>query len=212
MTRSRKHLPGAIALVCAGVAVVLVLLALDARAWQRTVTRDDLRFRALPAHTKLWHPPTLLPGDPASSLLGTGDTIAFRRALQLFWYSRLGADPESRRDLPTLRAAAQLQLQDMMRSGHTPAQRAAAANLLGVLTVTTPVASRDQVAIAQLIKRSMGYFQRAVALDPANPEPKQNLELVLRLGRPGKGSLSRDARSGYGRGRGRASTEPGSGY
>jgi hypothetical protein len=212
MTQVRRHLPALGALVCLVIGVVLVLLALDARSWQRTVERDDLRFRALPAHTGLWQPPTVLPGDPASALLGTGDTIELRHTLQLFWYSRMGADPETRQDLPTLRAAAQRELQTLMDSGRAAEQRSLAANLLGVLTVTAPVGRQDQDAITQALKRSTGYFQRAIAIDAGNREAKQNLELVLRLKRPGNGPLSKDARSGYGFGRGRGSTPVGGGY
>jgi hypothetical protein len=208
----RRHLPGLLALGCVALGAVLVLLALDMRAWDRTVARDDLRFRALPAHRLLWLPATLLPGDPAGTLLGTGNTIAYRRALQLFWYSRMGVNPETRQDLPTLRAAAQRRLQDLMQSGRDPAQRATAANLLGVLTVTAPVARQDQGSIAQILKRSTAYFQRAIALDAANADAKENLELVLRLKRPGGSSTSKDARSGYGFGRGRGSTPVGNGY
>jgi len=102
----RRHRAGLLALLCVGLGTLLVLLALDASAWRKTVAQDDLRFRALPAHKGLWRPPTSLPGDPASTLLGTGDTMAYRRALQFFWYSRIGADPEERQDLPTLRAEA----------------------------------------------------------------------------------------------------------
>ena len=40
----------------------------------------------------------------------------------------------------------------------------------------------------------------------------QHLELVLRVTRPGKGGLNRDARAGYGFGRGRATVPVGSGY
>jgi hypothetical protein len=212
MSALRRHLPGLLAGICLLLGAVLVLLALDVRTWQRTVASDDLRFRALPAHTSLWRPATILPADPAASLLGTGNAIAYRRALQLFWYSRMGANPETRQDLPTLRAAAQRQLQDLMESGHGPEQRALAANLLGVLTVTTPVARQDQGAIAQILKRSTGYFQRAIAIDPSTQDAKQNLELVLRLKKPGDSALSKDARSGYGFGRGRGSTPVGSGY
>ncbi|MEP6813312.1 MAG: hypothetical protein ABI990_10005, partial [Actinomycetota bacterium] len=77
-----RHRSAFVALVLMGVALVLALLAVDVRAWQTTVARDDLRFRALPAHKGLWRPPTILPGDPASRLIGTGDAMAYRHALQ----------------------------------------------------------------------------------------------------------------------------------
>jgi hypothetical protein len=207
-----KHWPAVLALLCAGIAAALVLLALDARTWQQTVARDDIRFRALPGQRALWRPQSLLPADPASKLLSTGNAMAYRRALQLFWYSRVGAEPGTRQDLPTLRAGAARQLQHLMQSGNDAGQRSLAANLLGVLTVTTPVARQDQGAIEQIVKRSTGYFQRAIALDPSNHDAKQNLELVLRLTRPGGGVTSKDARSGYGFGRGRGSSPVGNGF
>lgn len=207
-----RHLPALLALVCLALAAVLVLLAADVRSWERTIARDDLRFRALPAHVGLWRPATSLPGDPAGALLGTGTAIEYRRALQLFWYSRKQANPETQQDLPTLRAAAQQQLQTLLQAGADAQQRSLAANLLGVLTVTTPVARQDEKAISQILRRSTGYFQRAIALDPGNHDAKQNLELVLRLTKPGGGRLSKDARAGYGFGRGVGSTPVGSGY
>ena len=69
--RLRKHRLLAFALVCAALTVVLALLAADVSAWQSTVSRDDLRFRAQPTHGALWNPVTNLPGDPASALVGT---------------------------------------------------------------------------------------------------------------------------------------------
>ena len=212
MTSIRRHAAGLAALALAAVATILLLLAVDARAWQTTVSRDDIRFRALPAHLKLWSPPTLLPGDPAGALIGTGDAVAYRRALQLFWISRIGVDPETRVDLPTLRAQAQETLQRVMLTGARAQERSSAANLLGVLVVTSPAPGTDPSAIAALLRRGEGYFQRAIALDPADGDAKQNLELVLRLRRPGKGKIGRDARAGYGFGKGRGATPIGSGY
>ena len=112
--------------LCAGIAVVLALLAADVSAWRSTVARDDLRFRALPAHRHLWRPSTTLPGDPASLLLGTGSTISYRHALQYFWFSRIGSNPEVRQDTPTLRATAQNKLLERHRVG---AERASSARL-----------------------------------------------------------------------------------
>ncbi|HVP76083.1 MAG TPA: hypothetical protein VMS63_08680 [Gaiellaceae bacterium] len=212
MTRIRRHRAGLVALSFAAVAAVLLLLAVDARSWRTTVARDDIRFRALPAHGKLWRPSTILPGDPAGALIGTGDTLAYRRGLQLFWFSRIGADPETRLDLPTLRAKAQETLQRVMLTGTRAQERSFAANLLGVLVVTTPAPGTDRSGLAALLRRGEGYFQRAIALDPANGDAKQNLELALRLRKPGKGRIGHDARAGYGFGRGRGATVIGSGY
>ena len=208
----RRHRQAFLAVLCAGLAAVLVLLALDAKAWRTTISRDDLRFRALPTHTHLWTPHTVLPGDPASLLIGTNTTVRYRRALQSFWFSHIGSNPEVRQDTPTLRAAAQDKLQRLINSAPNPRQRSAAANLLGVLVVTTPSIANDPTAITQTLTRSAQYFQQAIVLDPGNRDAKENLELVLRLTRPGKGKVGNDARSGYGFGKGQGIGNEGGGY
>lgn len=208
----KRHRHAIFALLTGGIAVVLVLLALDAQAWKTTISRDDLRFRALPTHTKLWRPSTTLPGDPASLLIGTGSTVQYRRGLQYFWFSHVGNNPEVRQDAPTLRADAQDKLQALMKTGANPHQRSAAANLLGVLVVTTPSIANDPSAITQTLTRSAEYFQEAIAIDPSNNDAKENLELVLRLTRPGKGKIGNDARSGYGFGKGQGIGNQGGGY
>jgi hypothetical protein len=212
MSRLRRHRTALLALACVAAGVVLVLLALDARTWRATVAQDDLRFRALPAHRGLWRPQTSLPGDPASALLGTGDTMAYRRALQLFWYSRIGANPEERQDLPTLRAQAQQRLQDLTDRGISAHERSFAANLLGVLVVTTPASATDKGAVGDILRRAAAYFQQAIRIDDGNADAKLNLELVLRVTKPGNGPFGLDARTGYGSGRGRGATPTGSGY
>jgi hypothetical protein len=210
MKRLRRHRAALLALLCAGAATILVLFALDVSTWRTTVARDDLRFRALPNHTALWTPATLLPGDPAAKLIGTGNTLAYRRALQYFGLT--GGGTPRRQDTPTLRAMAQDKLQRLIASAPTAVERSATANLLGVLVVTTPAPGSDQDAITQILTRGAQYFQTAIAINPRNADAKQNLELVLRLQRPGKGKLGRDARSGYGFGRGRGAGSEGSGY
>ena len=212
MKRFAHHRSGLLALVCVAAGVLLVLVAVDLRTWRTTIARDDLRFRALPAHHGLWEPATLLPGDPAGLLLGTGDTMAYRRALQLFWYSRIGSTPESHQDLPTLRAETQQRLENIATGGQSARERSFAANLLGVLVVTTPSPGNDDGALKAILKRATGYFQQATELDSGNYDAKQNLELVLRIRRPGLGTFNKDARSGYGFGRGRGATPIGSGY
>ncbi|MES1246434.1 MAG: hypothetical protein ABUS54_02020 [Actinomycetota bacterium] len=209
--RLRRHRWLVLGILCTLVAVVLGLFAADVATWRSTVARDDLRFRALPTHRGLWHPSTRLPGDPAGAIIGTGSTIAWRRALQYFWFSRIGSNPDVRMDTPTLRAGAQDRLLGELASAPTSAQRSDAANLLGVLVVTTP-AGTDQDVIAQILKRAANYFQTAIQIDPSNTDAKQNLELVLRITKPGQGHLGHDARSGYGFGRGQGAGSLGNGY
>jgi hypothetical protein len=210
VTVLRRSLPAATALACLGVAAVLALVAVDAHAWQRRVIRDDLRFRALHSHVGLWSSPAMFPGDPARTLLGVGDAIAYRRALQLFWFSRVGSNPQNGTDAPATRVEAQDQLERLSETASTGEERSTAANLLGVLTVTTPVT--DSSALTQTLRRAAEYFQRAIGEDPTNYAAKLNLELVLRLQRPGKSRFGKDARGGYGFGRGRGVGVVGSGF
>ena len=49
------------AAVCVGAAVILVLLALDARAWSSRLPADDLRYRRDASAPKLWSPHELSP-------------------------------------------------------------------------------------------------------------------------------------------------------
>jgi len=209
--RIHKHRAALLALLCLGLTALVALLAADVSVWRSTVARDDLRFRALPAHRNLWRPETTLPGDPASLLIGTGSTIAYRRALQYFWFSRIGSNSEVRQDTPTLRAAAQNKLLSLISSAPTSKQRSVAANLLGVLLVTTPSIGGSG-GTTQILTRAAEYFQEAIALNAANTNAKENLEIVLRVRKPGKGRFGHDARSGYGFGRGRGATILGGGY
>ena len=206
----RRYRPAIVAAVCLLVAAILLLLALDARAWQRRVTRDDLRFRALHGHVGLWKSPSILPGDPAKQLLGLSDSLAYRHALQLFWYSRVGSDPESRADLTTIRVQTQTLLQQLVDGAATGTERSTAANLLGVITVTTPAA--DTATQLQTLNRAAGYFRRAISANASNFEAKANLELVLRIKDLGKSRFGKDARGGFGFGRGRGASVGGSGF
>ena len=207
----RRHWAAVGAVCCAALAAVLVLLALDVHAWQTTLKRDDVRFRAMHSHRSLWRPQTTLPGDPALHLLGLGDAVSYRRAVQLFWFSRVGSNPETRQDLPTTRAQAEESLQSIADSAKTAVERSSAANLLGIIVVTSPLVS-DPQAQAQTLKRAASYFQQAISIDPTNYDAKQNLQLVLLLKKPGKSRIGRDARGGYGFGRGHGVTKGGTGY
>lgn len=208
----RRHGMGVVAFALAALAVVVVLFAFDVRSWQSSMRRDDIRFRALPAHTGLWKVSTILPGDPAGAALGTGDALAWRHALQLFWNTRRPDGLLVVQTLPARRAEAQTALLKAESSATTAAERSAAANLLGVLVVTAPLAGADQSVVEQSLRETIDDFQTAIRLDPSNAEAKQNLELVLRATRPGKGKVSKRARASLGLGPGHTSTRSGNGY
>jgi hypothetical protein len=185
-------------IVCAAIGAALALLAADVSSWRAAFTRDDIRFRATPSHHDLWRPKTILPGDPAATLLDTAGSVRWRQALQAFWATRTALGPQVPETVePTLRANAQERLLAQLVKAPTRQERSEAANLLGVLVITTPAGS-DQRILSQLVRRAEGYFKQAIAIDPGNEMAKENLELVLRLKRPGKGGTSQHVRSRFG--------------
>ena len=198
MTRLRRARPLLVVLVLLGLTAVFALLAADVRRWQGTLRRDDARFNATHPVQGLWSSPATLPGDPAYQLLGLGDAIAYRRALQNFWFSFVGVSRVTTLDVTATRVKTENELQTLADSARTAAERSRAANLLGVMTITTPTA--DSATQAQTLIRAAAYFRKAVAADPSNYTAKANLELLLRLVRPAKTKFGADARGGFGEG------------
>lgn len=198
------------ALVLLGLATALALLAVDVRAWQGTMTRDDVRFRALHSRPDLWASPAILPGDPARVILGMDDGLAYRHALQLFWLSEVGVARASSGSLSQTRVDTEARLQALVDHGRTSPERSAAANLLGVMTLTSPLS--NGATQAQTIDRAGLYFQKAIALDQTNWPAKVNLELMLRLSHPDKSRFGKDARGGYGSGGSHGAGPRGGGY
>lgn len=198
MTRLRRAAPLLVVILLLGLAAVFALLAADVRSWQGTLRRDDVRFNATHPVQGLWHSPSALPGDPAYQLLGLGDAIAYRRALQNFWFSFVGISRVTTLDVTETRVKTEDELQTLADRAKTAAERSRAANLLGVMTITTPTA--DSATKVQTLIRSAAYFRQAVAADPGNYTAKANLELLLRLVRPAKTKFGADARGGFGPG------------
>ena len=195
MRRIRRALPLVTAVVLLGLATVLALFAADVRAWQGGLTQSDLRFRGQRSHIGLWRSPAVLPADPARSVLGLDDALSYRRALQFFWLSNIGSTTGGEADLAATRVVAETELQTLMTSAATAEERSNAANLLGVMTVTAPANSPTQKAE---IATATAFFHRAVIEDPTSYDAKLNLELLLRVARPGKSKLDQDARGGFG--------------
>lgn len=210
----RRTVPLVGALILLALATVLVLLAVDVRAWQRTMSHDDVRFRALHSRPNLWASPARLPGDPARALLGMNDGLAYRHALQLFWVSEVGvaraASGSGSGNLSQTRVDTQEQLQTLIERARTAAERSAAANMLGVMTITSPASSG--ATQTQTIERAGLYFAKAIEEDPSNWDAKVNLELLLRLTKPDKSRFGKDARGGYGSGGSHGASGVGGGY
>ena len=147
------------------------------------------------SHIGLWRSPAILPGDPARSILGLDDSLSYRQALQLYWFSTVGSSTGGQADLAATRVDAESKLQDLLTTADTAQERSTAANLLGVMTVTAPSNSSTQ---KEEIATARNYFVRAVRTDPSNYDAKLNLELLLRVAHPGKSELNQDAHGGFG--------------
>jgi uncharacterized membrane protein YgcG len=158
------RIAGAIALVA--VAVLAALLAVDVRSWRSTLAQGDAVYAVTPGKAT-WTPPTVL-GGAARSLLGTGDDVDIRRALQL--YAVAAATPrrlDTAVERQTLRSQAQSRLAAAAR-GRSASQ---AETLLGILAFQGPSGVDEATA----------DFTNAVRADPTNAAAKYDLELMLRL-------------------------------
>ena len=210
MTRVRRAVPLLVAILLLGLAAVFALLAVDVRAWQTRIRSDDVRFTAFHPVHGLWRSPAILPGDPASLLLGLSDPLAYRHALQLFWVSQIGGSHHSAQNISEVRVTTEDDLQALANHARTAAERSRAAVLLGVMTITTPTA--DNATQVQTLNRAVQYFTQAVEADPTNYTAKVDLELVLRLERPAKVRFGPDSRGGVGTGGSHGASVIGGGY
>jgi hypothetical protein len=195
MSRLPRALPLVASVVLLVLAAVIALFASDVRAWQGALTQGDLRFRTQRSHQGLWRSPAVLPGDPARIVLGLDDALAYRRALQSYWFSAVGASTDGEADLDATRVVAENRLQKLMTTAATAKERSMAADLLGVMTVTEPANSPTQEVE---ISNATRYFTRAIIEDPTNYGAKLNLEIVLRVQRPHGSHLDEDAHGGFG--------------
>ena len=164
------------AAVCVTVAVFLVLLALDARAWSSRLAADDLRYRHNATADGLWRVHELSPFGLDRPLLGIGDDIKYRRALREFRVGR-PLEPVFNPDITTHRVQAQIQLTDVAGGNVSAGRRAQAENLLGVLGFA--MATQDVGQRATFLNNAISSFKHAIALQPGNDNALFNLEYAL---------------------------------
>ena len=212
MSRRRRIAYFAGAVACFGIAVVFVLVAVDATRWRSAFPDDDVRYRARPEQT-LWNPSTLMPGDPASLVLGARDDVRFREAVQALRQGRLDMGFTSDPTLALPRAEAQSRLAKVAQSDPSSERRSRALGLLGVISFAASLyESRGQAA---LVTEAVSDFQSALALDPSNEEAKANLEQALQRRRALAalaGAGATDPAPGGEGSRGAGAANTGSGY
>lgn len=201
------------ALACFAFAAGLALLAADISGWRGALAAGDVGYRVAPERQDLWRPTERVPLDVARETLALEDDVVFRRALRAVRLGQLDEPTVSDPKIALLRNEAQARLEEVLAAGGDPGRRSRAANLLGVLNITR--LSTEAQDPAALLASAVASFQEAIALDPANDEPKYNLELAYERGR---GMQLEEAASGRnptpgGRGAsGAGAGEPGSGY
>jgi hypothetical protein len=161
--------------LCLAVAAALVLLAIDAHAWQTRMTADDLRFRANPTDRNLWHPPQHTFGL-ARRLLGLSDDLVYRKAVREF---RVGRPTEVTFSPETTahRAQAQIALTQIGRDDSNPIRASEEDNLLGVLGFA--LATQDTSQAKTFLNNSVSAFRDAIDRNPANEDALWNLEYAL---------------------------------
>ena len=172
----KRYLPAA--LVSAGLllGVLSLLLALDVSRAAGTVEGDDARFLAQPRIAGYWEDGGVLPFAAGRRLLGGGDDVDQREAVQRFWLARPRDTSISGPERLAERAQAQAALAEAEADGGPGASQTA--NLLGVLALLTPP---DQAERSQVVRAAGAAFRRAIVLDQANDDAKFNLESILRL-------------------------------
>jgi len=196
------------AAACLVAAAMLVLLALDARAWSSRLPADDLRYRRDPSTHGLWQPRQLAPFGLARGVLGLGDDLAYRRALREFRIGR-PLEPVFTTAVTTHRIEAQIKLTNVLANTRDAARASQAANLLGVLGFS--MATQDVGQRATFLNNAVTAFRRAIVIDPANDDALFNLEYALDQLR-GSGEQQAGGNNRLGQG-GRAGLKPtGHGY
>lgn len=181
-----RRLGRTVVLAGAGLALALAaglgLLALDARSWRDTLRDDDVRFQMAPARTA-WDVDERVPFRLARRALAVEDDVELRRALRAFQLARTpGTGFEAAEQRAAIRARAQIALAFVERDAGDARRRALAANLLGLLAFDEAI--NDPRNSAELLRRTIADFRRAIAYDAQYEEAKFNLELTLRLSRP----------------------------
>lgn len=211
--RLRTHGPtfAAVATCLVG-AVLSFLLALDVASTSAALRDDDVRYQALPEE-RLWSPTERVPGGLARTLLGVDDDVLFRRALRATRLSHPETPGFSDPSYVVNRNDASAWLTDIVQHGGSDERKAAAANLLGVLSFADAIA--DYTNRGRLLASAAGRFRQAIALDPGNEDAKHNLELALsrskglELSESGGGTNPSPGGKGA---RGAGAGEAGSGY
>jgi hypothetical protein len=162
-----------VALLAAG-AVVAALLGDDVRSWRNALTGGDAVYAATPSRAS-WSPSTRVDGI-AEALLGTGDDLRLRQALQLYVdASKVRLRLDNAVEVESARARAQDALERAAR-GHDRQGASQALTLLGILAFRAAAAGGAQ----SQVDAAIADFTDALRADTGNEQAAYDLELLLR--------------------------------
>jgi hypothetical protein len=162
-----------VALLAAG-AVVAALLGDDVRSWRNALTGGDAVYAATPSRAS-WSPSTRVDGI-AEALLGTGDDLRLRQALQLYVdASKVRLRLDNAVEVESARARAQDALERAAR-GHDRQGASQALTLLGILAFRAAAAGGAQ----SQVDAAIADFTNALRADTGNEQAAYDLELLLR--------------------------------
>jgi hypothetical protein len=175
----RTELAAAGVVLMLGLAVLLVALAADLLRWDRELERGDASFASgASIREAAWEPQTTLPTGMSRALLAVDDDLDYRGAVKRFWLSGPREPIREFSDV-TRRTGAEREIARVGEADGNRARRAQLAILRGALLLEE--ARNSPVQREVFVRRAVGEFSRAAALDPANEEALYNLELALRL-------------------------------
>jgi hypothetical protein len=201
----RLSVPRALALAVAvfgfAAGVLALLLAADVGRVERALAADDARFVSRPLAGGYWEDPGRVPLGAAERLLGLGDDLAHRRAVEAFWISGPRRPLAQRKRRIAERARAQELLGALETTAPTPEREGQIALLRGVLALVAAPAEGNRRA---LILAAADSFRRAIVADARLDDAKFGLEALLRTT-----SNSQGPGSGEGTGGTRKGGEPG---
>lgn len=164
------------------VAILGVALAVDLLRAKDRVDVADAAFTSSLDRNVTWSADTLLPVGVSRGILGLGDDLTFRRAVQRFWLSK-PRDPLREFGDVTRRSGAERELARLGESDPSAERRAVVLTMRGALLLEEARNTTTQRQV--FVRRAIGQFRRAVVLDPANADAVYNLELALKLLRRG---------------------------
>ena len=178
--RSIGAAAGVVALLLA--AILGVTLAVDLLRAENRVDLADAAFTSGVNQKVTWDAETLLPVGVSRGILGLGDDVTFRNAVQRFWLSK-PRDPLREFGDVTRRSGAERELARLGETDTSAERRAVLLTMRGALLLEEARNTTTQRQV--FVRRAIEQFRRAVVLDPSNADAVYNLELALKLLRRG---------------------------